>query len=138
MPCSILCLLHFGLCAHSIILLQGVGVGSSRAASGGGGGGGGRGFRAYKELGRGGRGSCKILHFGVILVMYITLIALLARYEDMHSQLVPYFLTVGSYAYDHGTSALHPLAKHESWIDKVKSCMFVCVWRYSRQKMHII
>ena len=44
-----------------------------------------------------------------------------ARFEDIHSQLVPYFLTIGSFAYEHGTSTIRPLAKHDSWLNKVRT-----------------
>lgn len=37
----------------------------------------------------------------------------------MHYQLVPYLLTTGSEAYENGRSSLSPLAKHDSFIDKV-------------------
>ena len=43
------------------------------------------------------------------------------RFEDIHSQLVPYLLTIGSFALEHGTSAIRPLAKHDSWLNKVRT-----------------
>ena len=49
------------------------------------------------------------------------LFVLAARFEDIHRQLVPYFLTIGSFAIEHGTSAIRPLAKHDSWPDKVRT-----------------
>ena len=42
-----------------------------------------------------------------------------SRAVDDHYQLVPYFLTIGADALKKGTSAMIPLAKHESFIDKV-------------------
>nr|WNS50071.1 alpha-glucosidase [Halisarca dujardinii] len=37
---------------------------------------------------------------------------------DDHYQLIPYFLTIGSEALRKGTSSIHPLAKHDSFINK--------------------
>ena len=42
-----------------------------------------------------------------------------SRAVDDHYQLIPYFLTIGADALKKGTSAMIPLAKHESFIDKV-------------------
>ena len=54
-------------------------------------------------------------------VLMLSALPAAARFEDIHSQLVPYLLTIGSYAYEHGTSAVRPLAKHDSWLSKVRT-----------------
>ena len=41
------------------------------------------------------------------------------RFVDVHYQLIPYFLTTGSRALESNTSAILPLAKHDSFIEKV-------------------
>lgn len=41
------------------------------------------------------------------------------RFVDVHYQLVPYLLTTGSHAMDSNTSSITPLAKHNSFIEKV-------------------
>ena len=50
------------------------------------------------------------------------------RFEDIHSQLVPYLLTIGSFALEHGTSAIRPLAKHDSWLNKVRTTETLKLW----------
>ena len=44
------------------------------------------------------------------------------RFVDVHYQLVPYLLTTGSHAMETNTSSITPLAKHNSFIEKVHTC----------------
>jgi alpha-glucosidase (family GH31 glycosyl hydrolase) len=41
------------------------------------------------------------------------------KFVDVHYQLVPYLLTTGSHAMDTNTSSITPLAKHNSFIEKL-------------------
>ena len=41
------------------------------------------------------------------------------RFVTAHYELVPYLLTTGTEAYEQGVSSITPLARHQSFIDKV-------------------
>lgn len=53
------------------------------------------------------------------MVLSLIVYLYIYRFVDVHYQLVPYLLTTGSEAYENGRSSLSPLAKHDSFIDKV-------------------
>ena len=60
-------------------------------------------------------------------VMYCLFVLMIQSYRfvDVHYQLVPYLLTTGSHAMETKSSSITPLAKHDSFLEKVSNLYYL-------------